>query len=178
MTLRRLREENNTRIVGRCHSEAAALDLSPPASHRAHQKRGMRVLRAIIPIVVLSGCVSAPSSDPADYRPNASTDFQPYSLTRVESEQVEADVRAHLQTPDALFAGLQAAKAGNGDYVVCGWVRQRDFDRPHIRYPLNRPFVASYSGGPTPGANSIYFASERSQAGALYTFCSQRGISM
>ena len=129
-------------------------------------------------IVVLSGCVSAPKPEPAGYWPKTSADFQPHSLTRAEAYQVEADVRAHLQTSDALFSGLRAAKADTGEHVVCGWVRKRDFDRPHFRYPLNRPFAASYSGRPARGADSVHYAGERSEASALYIFCSQRGISM
>ena len=66
--------------------------------------------------------------------------------------------------PDALFWGLKAARNDTGEYVVCGWVRKRDYDRPHFRYPLNRPFAVSYTGSRTRGADSVRYGYRRTAA--------------
>lgn len=120
---------------------------------------------------LVSGCVSTPQP-PFDYTRT--------ELPEAEQRQVQADVLAHLKSSEGIFSGIKAASDPSGTIAVCGWVRQRDYDFDYRKYPLNRPFAASYKrrGGRLGDFRLIYFANEKHKAPGLYSFYRQRGVSL
>jgi hypothetical protein len=101
-------------------------------------------------------------------------------LTEAEKQKVQADVLAYLKAGEGIFSGLRATSAQSGTIAVCGWVRQRDYDFDYRKYPLNRPFAASYKrrGGRLGDVNSIYVANEKHEAPRLYSYCRRHGLAM
>lgn len=128
--------------------------------------------------ILLGGCVAIASAGLTGCVSTSPVAYEPHALTREQANRVENDVRRRLRNPDALFAGLKAARSTDGPFVVCGWVRQKSDIHEYAKYPANRPFVATYSGGPDKlrGFRLTHFADVKEEAASLYTHCAQRGI--